>query len=104
MGAFDCELAAIGMPATKRSGDFVPSSEYVEPELGALVMACEPVDRLPGTVVYCSEETVVVSFDRPHKGKWREERERSYYRPNTHFYDASTTNNQNAVKGGESEG
>ena len=100
MGAFDFELAALGISATKDPEISRQTGEPAEPKLGARVMACEPVDRLPGTVVYCSEETVVVRFDRPHKGKWREERERSYYRPNTHFYLA-TTNNKNAAKGGQ---
>lgn len=89
MGAFDCELAALGYDGGKtRGGDFIASSRYIEPELGARVVASRPGENPVGTVVYCSEETVVVRFDKPYKGKWRKEIERSYYRPNTHFYPA----------------
>ena len=96
MGAFDCELAALGytFPTQKPT----KRKKLIEPKLGLHVVAQEPCVQLSGTIVYCSEETVVVRFDKPHQGKWRTELERSYFRPNTDFYLVKTKSNKASKK------
>jgi len=68
MGAFDCELAALGYgrKVVQQDADADPMVE-IEPVLGGRVKVTQPNDIVIGVVMYVSDENVVILRDKPRR-------------------------------------
>jgi hypothetical protein len=91
MGAFDCELEALGYNRHRQVKSVRCESVYeeVEPALGLRVRVLYPNDDVVGEVVYVGESLVVVKRDIPKvKLCERTEYETAYPRHYT-FYKAT---------------
>jgi hypothetical protein len=90
MGAFDSELASLGICVPPRGNSEVPERQQVSPFPGMLVEFWHPVEGggyRQAHIQYVSSDLIVIRYAEQRKSKWGKAYHEEALEPRTKFYE-----------------